>query len=418
MLLSFDSGSGHDQTGWEWSEDVTGYGNAGWTMRNDPDLGAGENFYWGEGPRSFNKSDYGEANDAIIDTTNKAPSTTEGGSLKIYSLEGSTDNRSTWWVWYDGKPLIERGIADNTTDRMSFYLKIEGMASIPQDGGVESIPTNFHIGTYLCWYGESTAYGQGDGCPYEGPGNQHYYHYLSVDSGAWVHVLLDRHPTHLRGVSSTTPDNPPASEGKNYFAQLNQMYMEIRNVQNSATSYNLDELNYYSTNDTPEPNQNDESITSLWIGYWPDEDEWRLGFNDRSFESYGNESNSTFEIKWSLEPITNANYADANLVQAQLYSGERIVGTTDTHAFRRPNSWISIAFTTFKIPQTGIGTAPKVYFAIKDISKAGSHAGTQWPWTRADGHDAPTAEIKTIEYSLSPEIPGNRPNPPSNITIE
>lgn len=412
VLLDFNSGSGSNQTGWEWSESADGYGSVGWIMLNDPVLGTGSTYTWGRGPRSFNKTDYGAANLAIIDTQHRAPSTDTGGSLKVYSLAGSTDNQSSWWMWYDGKPLIERGVADESTDRMSFYLRVDGMAPLNKDGGYESIITNIHVGTYLCWRSGGTAYSTGDGCPYEGPGNQHYYHYLSVDPGAWVHVLLDRHPTHLRGSKITVADNPIKEAGKNYFAQLNMMYMEIRQAQISPTSYNVDEFRFYSTSTTPEPNQNDESITSLWIGYWPDADEWRLGFNDRSFATYGDESYSTFEIKWSLSPITNSNYSNANLIQPLMYSGQSYVGSVDSHGFRRPNSWGSAAFTSFKLPSSQLGNAKVVYFAVKDISKAGAHAGTRWPWTRADGHDAPNTNIKVIEYHLRAEPAA--PNPPAD----
>ena len=405
MLLDFDNGTGHDLTGWVWSDNVNGYGAQGWRMVDDPTLGKGQNFYWGDGPRSLNKMDYGAADNAIIDDSERAPSTESGGSFKVYSTPGSTDNQSSWWVWYDGRPLIDRGIADANTNRMSFYLKIEGMQPIKKDGGADSINTDFHIGTYLCWNGSGPAYGSGDGCPFEGPGNQHYYHYLAVDPGAWVHVLLNEHPQHLRGVSATPKNNPVSSFGKSYFAQLNQMYMEIRYSQPNPTSMNIDQIKLYSTKDTAEPAQNEDSITSLWVGYWGSVDEWRIGFSDESFDTYNDYSWSTFEIRWSLSPITNSNYSSANIVQPELYSGATYVDKADPHAFRRATSWGPNAFTTFKLPADKIRGARKIYFAIKDISAKNQHAGSGWPWNKGDGHDAPTSNITTIDYALSAPSP-------------
>jgi len=41
--------------------------------------------------------------------------------------------------------------------------------------------------------------------------------------------------------------------------------MEIRTAQVDSTTMNIDEIQYYSTQDSVEPSQNDESITSVWV---------------------------------------------------------------------------------------------------------------------------------------------------------
>ncbi len=400
-LFSWNQGAMRNQPGWQWLDDVA-YGNPGWILLTDGPLGGGKTFYWGKGPRSFNKSGYGRDNTAEIDTTDRAPSTQSGGSLLIRETESSTDHRSTWWVWYDGEPLIERNITDDKTDRMSFYLKTQGTTTLNDDGGSESFGTTFHIGTYLCWYGTGTAYGTGDGCPFEGPGNQHYYHYLGINPGAWIHVLLDQHPQHRRVVGRVKNNPTFATDGKNYFAQLHQFYMEIRYPQAQKTSFRIDELEYYSTQNTAEPSQNDESITSLWIGYWPDSDNWEIGFHDASFENYNNDSWSTFEARYSTRPITNKNYAAATPIKFTLYSGAEYTGENHNLSFRRSNSWGSNVWTRFKLPDNIETPGRHLYFAIKDISKTGQHIGTRWPWNNpgGDAHNAANNYIKTIDYHL------------------
>ena len=411
-LMDFDAGNGKDFEGWFYSPDITGFGGEGWRLGNSLGLGDGEAYSWGQGPRTFNKGDYGRENTAIIDTTVHAPGSNPlGGSFKVYETDLSiddSDNRSTWWVWYDGKPLSERGITTANTNRMSFYLFVDGLTEIGVGGKDDSVPINFHIGTYLCWYGIGPAYGTGDGCPYEGVGNQHYYHYLSLNGGAWIHVLLDQHPTHKRGLSgSLSVANNPAllSEGKNYFEHMNQYYMEIRYDQLVKTAYWLDEIEYYFE----DQNENEDSITSLWVGYWPENDYFEIGFQDPSFASYNGTTYSTFEIRWSNQPITNENYMDAAKIKPLFYSGNDYSG--DKFLLRRVNSYAKMVWTRFEAP-TDTSLLSDIYFAVKDVSVLGANAGLSFPYNRADGHNAPTDNIKTINFRLS-----SKPNAPSNLII-
>jgi hypothetical protein len=402
LLLDWNDGHGQNFSGWSWLDDVA-YGKPGWILKEEGSLGGGEKYAWGWGVRSFNKGDYGKKNTAIIDIYNRAPSSDSGGSLKVMETADSTDHRSTWWLWYDGKPLSERGITNSKTDRMSFYLKTDGMNNLNDDGGKESVSTNFHIGTYLCWKTELPAYGTGDGCPYEGEGNQHYYHYLSINPGAWIHVLLDQHPQHIRGGKSKLKNNPSfISHQKNYFEQLSRFYFEIRYPHENKTNFNVDELQYFSSKDMVEPEQNEESISSLWVGYWRNKGVWEIGFHDQSHDVYNDDNNSTFEIRWSIAPITNANFEQAELIQPMLYNGDKYVGQNAEHLIRRPNGWRSNVWTRFELPDEIEQRYLKVFFAVKDVSVAGEHIGTNWPYNKGDGHDAPTSNIKIIDYYLRP----------------
>ncbi|MBA6348682.1 cadherin repeat domain-containing protein [Colwellia sp. BRX8-9] len=401
-LLNWNQGNKKIFDGWTWKDNIA-YGNPGWLLDEEGPLGGGEKYSWGWGVRSFNKGDYGKKNTAIVDMNDRAPSSSRGGSLKVMETDDSTDHRSTWWIWYDGKPLSERGVTSAITDRMSFYLKTEGMDYIKGDGGLDSASTNFHIGTYLCWKTGTSSYGTGDGCPYEGPGNQHYYHYLGISSGAWIHVLLDQYPQHIRGKTRKLNNNPTLDKyNKNYFEQLSRFYFEIINQQNQMTNFKIDELLFYSTQESVESNQNEESISSLWVGYWQEKDMWEIGFHDKSHSVYNNENNSTFEVRWSTAPITNDNFYHAKLIEPLYYGGLTVAGAGGENLIRRANGWRSNIWTRFELPDEVENNYVKVFFAVKDVSKLGKHKGTKWPYNYSDGHDSPTSNVKIIDYFLKP----------------
>lgn len=402
------SDNGENWFGWTWHDDVA-WGLKGWTLDTGGLLGDGESAYFGIGPRSFDKKDYGDDNLVEIVTEVRAPSTSTGGSFRVYDNPENLDapNQATWWLYYDAIPLIERSITNEETDRMSFYIKLSGTAKIDESGSANSIGTNFHVGTYLCWDTGLPAYSTGDGCPREGPGNQHYYHYLSLYSGAWLHVELDDHPNHHRGKSGNSyhENNPVAAEGKNYFAQMSRMYFEIRYPQINDSEYYLDEVEFYSTKQSYEPEQNDESITSLWVGYWPENKYWEIGFKDGANFTVGENKFSTFEIRWSINPITNANYNEANIVNPMFYSGEKYVGAVNPHYLRRESDYTRNVWTRFELPADISENYEMVYFAIKDVTAKGENQGTSWPWNRQDHGDAASPYIRVINYALKAPQP-------------
>lgn len=411
-LFTWDKGSGTTMPGWTWSNDVA-YGHPGWTLNADGPFGGGKTFMWGYGPRSFEKGGNSTKSTAIIDNQSIAPGTQNGGSLKVID-EANTLHRPGWWIWYDGESLGSRGITNADTDRLSFYLKAEGIRGLPKTGAYNAFPEgNFHIGTYLCWNDGSPVYGQGDGCPYEGPGNQHYYHYLSIDPGGWIHVELDQHPQHKR--DSFVPGNDPSfiEAGKHYYENLHQFYAIIKKDQDNKTYFNIDEICFYSTKDPTiniEPIQNVDSITSVWVGYFPRTGKWEISWSDQSFENSSGENRndqtwSTFQIRWSTSPITNSNWDQAIPISAEYYAGPSYTGSSDLSIVRIITSWRATCWTQFKLP-ADIGTVSnKVYFAIKDISSAGAHAGSNWPYSHGDGHNAPSPYIHTIDYHLAKGIP-------------
>ncbi len=411
-LFKWDEGSGTNMPGWTWSDDVA-YGHPGWTLNADGPFGGGKTYMWGYGPRNFEMGGATGGAIASIDPNVRAPSTHDGGSIKI-SDDDSNEHFPAWWLWYDGEPLKNKNVTDSFTDRMSFYVRVGGTKPNTADGPGDVM----HVGTYLCENTGLPTYGTGDGCPFEGPGNQHYYHYLYLSPGAWIHVNLDRHPTHLR--DSFVPGNDPAfisppidSEGNSrpmhYMEHLNQFYIQISGNENKPVSFYIDDMYFFSTQDADEsvePNQNDDSITSVWVGYWPDSRKWQIGWIDMSWVDQNgihlnDDTLSTFEIRWSTAPITNDNYNEANVVVPEWFTGPNV--TSFPYGVRRKDSWWRRTWTQFELPDNVVVNSSVIYFAIKDVSNSNGNAGTQWPYNKPDGHDAPSPYIKTIDYYIRPD---------------
>ncbi len=393
--------SGHSWQGWTWKEDAA-YGRHGW-WKND-----GSFFMDKWLPRTNPKTNDGSVTDAIITRSERAPSTNEGASIEIFDTGASTAYQPSWWLFLMDDNLGNKGITNASTDRWDFYIKVQSINF--NESGSGDIDINFHVGTYLCWDDGNP---NTTGCPKEGPYNLHYYHYLSLNDGAWLHVVLDQHPSHLRGHSGNIPNNPSfVNYGKNYYENLVISYFEIRNPQPAATKFWLDEVRFYSTQETQEPDQNDISIASVWVGYWPNGDYWEISWSDCSFENWSNYTNSTFEVRWSTSPITNENWDQANPITPMFYR----VGD---HLVRRASSWKNTIWTRFALPDEIEKNYNVIYFAIKDVSVQGGHIGT-WPYNEGDGHDTPSGYIHTIDYYLRPDpSTGNRPpTAPRNLSVE
>jgi hypothetical protein len=68
---------------------------------------------------------------------------------------------------------------------------------------------------------------------------------------------------------------------------------------------------------------------------------------------------------------------------------------------RRPDTWSVYAWTQFTLPAGTETNFNKIYFALKDVSATAN----------GDGHNAPTGNIRTIDYQIrtgsaaTPKIP-------------
>lgn len=352
LLLDWSQGVGHIWPGWQWSENASGYNEPGW-RRDDADA----NWLM---PRLHAKTDYGNRVSATFDVNMRRGS---AAPLRVYNTGGDSPSAAWWFLWREN--FGTQGLAHALTNRLSFYFRTAGYSPRTWSGDINDY--NVQIGTYLCWPGGGLG---GEGCPKEAAGH-HYYHHLTVNPDAWIHVELDRHPQHKRGVTRPPANDPAAPRG--YFAHMNGFYVETL-VSGAAQSYYLDAP---MLRETPQP-ENDISIASVWVGYWPSTGKWEIGWNDGSFAAYNDDSVSTFEVRWSMAPITNENYVQATPIAPEY-------NKHGAHYVRRPNSWKLPAWTRFALP----ADVRTVYFAIKDVSAT----------TNGDGHNAPSECVHTIDYA-------------------
>lgn len=389
-LLDFnESGaSGTTWPSWTWSTTNVSYSRPGWhktayTLINNTRL-----------PRSFRKeaAGYDNLTDrslASIDAANRAPSTATGGSLMVYSDTSAKPWQPSWWIFEAPNNYGSLGYSSSTTNRLSMYVKAQG---IPTWTDYTNSNGHFELGSYTCWSGGG--YG-GESCPTES-NNGHYYHQTLLQSGTWIHLLVDQHPSHRRDELGGTPSNNPtyALYGKHYFASLNNFYLQFMNTTTESNPrYWVDEIYFTSAAALGEANQNDDSISTLWVGFWNSDNHWEIGWSDNtSLTNHDRE----YEIRWSTSPITNANWSSASIVIPQDY----VVKTNHVH---KANTYSLLLWTRFKLPTGTEANNTKLYFAVKDVGvSSGLYSNSASPY------------IHNIDYDIKP---GNALISPKNLRI-
>jgi hypothetical protein len=403
VLYDWNEAGNSDKTwkGWEYCSVCPDHSGAeGWS--SDMNIIYDGTWY---GPDMFEKNDnhYDKANP--FNNTATIVDGYLGKGFKVYPESSNNSYRPGWWMWYTYDNLLTfgQGIADNNSDRLSFYIYLNDISGITKDGGLKSVPQRtLTFGAYSCWDDNNT-----DHCAQsaEGPGNQHYYHYAIVDGGAWWHVQLDQYPqTRRDGTNLPNTANPTLSEGgPSYWASQSKFYVEINYGEaQSQNSYLLiDEMEFWNQSQSE-----NENIATVAIGFYPATGKWQISWHDMTFWTekinLSSATHSTFEVRYSSTPITNTNYTSATKVSPEYYTGINYTGA-DNGLIRKPDSWNTAVWTQFELPVDMVQAGNIIYFAIKDMSDSGNNVGTTWPWSKADGRTATTKNIKTIEYKIKSE---------------
>ena len=328
--------------------------------------------------------------------------TISGGATRIDAIKGnvftlrdkckvSLENvmvtppiRPSYWMWYNQKSFSESPeFYDKSEkyDRLSMYIYFTGYPTYTGGDPYWS----FEMGTYNCWPGGS--WQDKKDCPKEA-NNQHYYHQININPDGWVHVLWNKHPSHQRSVSGigVVPNNPTTrfGEDKDYFDTMNIFYLEASRFSTQKNAaYWIGEMKFTSSMEIGEPQQNDETISNVHVGYFPGKSpdidgHWEIGWLDLT--PVGNH-NSEYEVRWSSSPITNANFLKATLIEPQEYSVRE-------NNIRKANTWKAYLWTKFTLPAE-VMTNQVLYFAIKDVSSG-------QPGYRASPND----DIHVIDYIL------------------
>lgn len=254
---------------------------------------------------------------------------TEGNIYIIYYASGSS------------RPLISQASGAN---RLTFYMKLSENYPLGSD-------YNFHVGTY--------SRDPINGDPYQL--GSHYYHLLNIPgSSYWTKVICNAHPNHQTGVRTDPGDNP---QSWNYYDGFTRFYLDM--VPQSPIplpwSGYFDEVRFYTTS---EP-ENDETINNIACSYF--------GHGHFLISWHGNSqyihNGHRYEVRYSMSPITNANYSSA----AQCPGGPFSLATGSYN-------WIKADFTI------SVQDCTRYYFAIKDldssspyVSKIDYKTGTEPP---------------------------------------
>ena len=356
--------------------DASGFGDKGWVKTGGTNIGG--NIY----PRSFEKTDTGSSQDANLVTTNLPPYKATGAVLKVSRISGSND--PGWWVDY---PYPNYGSIlglTSATNRMSFWLYHENADNLinTSTGQIDAL---LDLGTYNC----ST------NCPTE-DSNAHWYIRLTGHKGTWIHYVVNNNPDHRRGENGQVHSGLVA----NFFKYFYKWYFawSLGGANSVPYSWYLDNVTFYAAT-----NEN-EGVGATWVGYWATGNYWEIGLTDLSFSTSTGSSVSTFEVRWSTSQITNANFSSANLITPQYFSHA-------TNRVRNPNSFMPYLWTRFALPAGTETNNNIIYFAMKDVSATAN----------GDGHNAPTSNIRTIDYTLRPGGSGGgakNPNPPQIKAVQ
>lgn len=144
--------SGETWNGWTYfngvPEGANDYGAPGWRKNDGLFYSSGSNWF----PRVAAINGYsGSSQLAMVVEDEIAPLSSDGSALKVYDAPDATYfGAGHWYMWGDN--FGTHALADGFTDRLSFYMKVDGLSSdLPTSGALPS--ANMHFGTYLCWEG-------------------------------------------------------------------------------------------------------------------------------------------------------------------------------------------------------------------------------------------------------------------------
>jgi hypothetical protein len=214
-----------------------------------------------------------------------------GGMYVIFYPYTESDNH---WHWMREYAAPQWKL--DTYNRLRFWIKVPpSFAAMRAKVG----QANTQVGTYVRSTGGHTA---GSGGQESGLGGNHFYHYYNIPyTGEWHQVILDSHPTHMRGGSGGfewgNMPYPTGEAGHNYFDLMTTFYLDLSS-QSALPSYPSDfyfddfEL-YVDTNA-----ENVDQVLSLNGVYVPARNEIFVGWRHPK-----GEDKTKYEVRYSFDDI-------------------------------------------------------------------------------------------------------------------
>lgn len=240
-------------------------------------------------------------------------------------------------------------------NRLSFYVKMPG--AVNNSGTPPNSPqpsSTMSIG------------------PYNGNGS-HWYHTVYNRGGGWTHVVIDGHPNHNNSFNNAASYPYPSFSLRDmdmdYFQTMYAFYITFSSYEGIAVppyEILIDEIEFYHDS---EP-QNNETINSPAVTFYDTKNVFEIGFSDK----YKNnkDSWSSYEVKYSFDPITNKNYDNISFVTILEDSRFKGVSYNENGFFKKVWPYYQAVWAPFRIKKTDenrLIPGKKIYFAVKDLSK-------------------------------------------------
>lgn len=272
------------------------------------------------------------------------------------------------------------------TNRLSVYIWMPNGLSIGEGGYATPVARTISMGPY-------SDVPLVDIDPTDTSGGRiggHFYNDFGINGGGWIHVMLDGHPQHNNGFSNSSYYPFPSSSfrdiGSSYFTNMYRFYItsgKYNGFETPKFSIYIDDMEF--VNDT-EP-QNNETINGVAILYNQTTQTFEVAFNDK----YKNNANSysTYELRYSFSPITNANWSSATPAYMQEHTGFHILANSNG-LFQKWWPYYQSVWAGFKLSPTDMSnltSGTTVYFAVKDIGNIDSNGNaTQTPIDGSNGY--------------------------------
>lgn len=365
------------------------YGSCGYWNTDDLDDHPGVNEFFNLYKNSYNNAHMGWTSHAFFEIDDKVA--ISGKSLKITVTGGVTETGTHGLPLFNkedyldlvnaGKdPVAHDGVRLKSDARLYFINESYNNGNYPLRAAAGANTFSYYVYLPEGITNKSSSPNSGDlahnATMHTGPFNAsggHFYHTFYVSGGGWIHVNQGAHPQHNNSFDNASKYPYPSMSirdyGTSYYNTMYAMYLALGSYYEGALpQYNIwfDEPTFLYDSYP----QNNETINSTAIGYYPKKDNlFELSFEGK----YKNNaySNATYEIRYSFSQMTNENWTSAKPVNIQTDSYYKIPARADG-IMKKVNAWRQTVWVPFKLQAEDVGkltAGTTVYFAIKDVSQ-------------------------------------------------
>ncbi len=251
---------------------------------------------------------------------------------------------------------------------------------------------------------------------------RHYYHGVSnIPMGGWTRIEFDAHPYHYNGGDRNSYSHYSSGgyeapgNGVEYFNRIVTFALRAQEMRNtpSPVAFYIDEIEAYTVT-----HENDETISSVGIGFDPNGRRFDLSFSDKY---RGAECNGLYEVRYSFSPITQANFSQAKLCRVINFKRDQNNDQGLVHKSSNGYNQIWAGLRVSEADESRLVPGNTVYFAIQDKTDR-SHM------SQRDSFDDTTVDlpgvgpvwrtdlIRTLAYPIHPaaypldlELPETQP---------